>query len=91
LLTIIRVINAGASSVPLTVNLDAEYTTVNGTILTANDVNAFNFIDNPHGISPKRLEGMSSLVQGKEQNGSRRSLKWDVPRWSITVLQFNQQ
>jgi alpha-N-arabinofuranosidase len=89
-LTTVQVINAGASSVPLSINLDADYMTVNGTILTANDVNAFNFMDKQTLIVPKKLEGLRSLIRTKELSRLNSFLSWDVPRWSITVLQFGR-
>jgi alpha-L-arabinofuranosidase len=82
------VINAGASSIPLNINLDADYTNVNGTILTANDVNDFNFMDKQTVIIPKNLEGLQSLIRTKELSKLNSVLSWEVPRWSITVLQF---
>ncbi|KAF2431603.1 glycoside hydrolase [Tothia fuscella] len=81
----VKVINAGAATVPLTVNIDSGYSGVNGTILTSNDIDDFNFFGNKTVVVPKPLVGLDADGLGTV-NGT---FKWDVPRWSITVLQFN--
>jgi alpha-N-arabinofuranosidase len=71
-------------------HFDTDYLNVNGTILTANDVNSFNFMDNRTAVVPRKLEGLSKLVLVKEKSDLVTEWKWEVPRWSITVLQFHQ-
>lgn len=77
-----QVINAGNSTVPLSVALDTTYSSVNGTILTAPDPNAFNFRNNQTAVVPRPLN-LTAPVAG---NGS---FVWNVPAYSITVLQVD--
>jgi len=78
----LKVVNSGNSSVPLTVGLEQAYSGVNGTIITADDPNAFNFRNNQTAVVPVPLDLSGST-------SSDTSFSWSVPSWSITVLQFN--
>ncbi|KAI9689643.1 MAG: hypothetical protein M1820_010141 [Bogoriella megaspora] len=80
----LKVINSGNQTVPLDVNIDAGYSSVNGTIITNDDPNGFNYRNNMTAIVPQPLN-ISSAAYGAG-NGA---FKWQVPAWSITVLQFN--
>jgi alpha-L-arabinofuranosidase len=70
--------------VPFQLRIDTGYSTVNGTILSSEDPNAFNFRNNQTAIVPKPLDIPASATKNK--NGA---FKWQVPAWSITILQFN--
>jgi alpha-N-arabinofuranosidase len=78
-----QVINTGNSSLPLTVNLDRTYTTVNGTILTAPELYDSNTLNHSSIVVPKAVEASWREIQ------TTTKLIWDVPKWSITILQFN--
>lgn len=73
------------SSVPLTINIPQAYTSVNGTILTGADLNSYNYIYNQTEVVPQPLN-ISSAPSAYGKNGS---FQWDVPRFSLTVLQFD--
>lgn len=79
-----QVINILSASVPLTINFDCAYSAVNGTIITASDINAYNYVSNQTQVVPQPLTLNSTLAGAK--NGR---FIWDVPKWSITVLQFD--
>ncbi|KAF1991766.1 glycoside hydrolase family 51 protein [Aulographum hederae CBS 113979] len=79
----LKVINANATAVPLEVHIDAAWSTVNATILTSPDVDISNSRDELTAIVPKPVVFPEGLRAG---NGS---FTWDVPGFSITVLQFN--
>jgi len=78
----LKVINSGNTTVPLDVVIDAAYSGVNGTIITYPDLNGYNYLNNQTAIVPKPIEGLSS----HSGNGS---FEWDVPKFSISVLQFD--
>ena len=79
----LKVINAGNKTVPLTVDIDTDWSSVNGTILTAPDLNDFNFRNNQTAVVPKPLDLPSNATTS---NGT---FVWNVPAFSITVLQFD--
>jgi alpha-N-arabinofuranosidase len=80
-----KVINSGAKPVPLTINFDTRYARVNATILTARDVHDFNRLNARSSVAPREVEALDPEGYAAT-NGT---LKWDVPRWSITVFEFN--
>ncbi|KAK5733513.1 hypothetical protein LTR17_009630 [Elasticomyces elasticus] len=82
----LKVINILGDSVPLSVNIPEAYSSVNGTILTAADLNSYNYIYNQTEVVPKPLNISTSAPAGY---GEDAVFKWDVPRWSVTVLQFD--
>ncbi|RDW71039.1 hypothetical protein BP6252_07602 [Coleophoma cylindrospora] len=79
----LKVINIGNSSVPLSVGLESAWTSVNGTIITNPDPNGYNYKNNATAITPVPLNLTSTTPSG---NGS---WEWNVPAYSITVLQFD--
>lgn len=79
----LKMVNSGNMTVPLTLNLDATYTGVNGTILTDPDLNAFNFRNNQTAVVPVPVTGLPAMGSGAK------NFSWDVPAYSITVLQFD--
>ncbi|KAI9814218.1 MAG: hypothetical protein M1827_003384 [Pycnora praestabilis] len=79
----LKVINSGNNTVPLSVQLDQPYTNVNGTIITNPDPNAYNYRNNQTAIIPTPL----SLSLATQSGGM--NFTWDVPGFSITVLQFD--
>ncbi|GAB7352128.1 hypothetical protein MBLNU459_g2621t2 [Dothideomycetes sp. NU459] len=91
----LKVINTLNASVPLTVDITQSFTSVNGTILTAVDLNSYNYINNQTEVVPVPLQlnsttpspGNGTASYGNSTGGSEWS--WDVPKFSITVLQFN--
>ncbi|GAB7364183.1 hypothetical protein MBLNU230_g4734t1 [Neophaeotheca triangularis] len=79
----LKVINTLNSSVPLSVDFDCSWHNVNGTIITASDLNAYNFINNQTEVVPAPIEIDQDAVRGEAG-----VFQWEVPRWSINVLQF---
>ena len=93
-LTVIQqVINILNDTVPLTVNLPQPYRSVNGTILTAPDLNSYNYIHNQTEVvlRPLNLTTPAPSAYGYGGNGASNngSFQWNVPRYSSTVLQFD--
>ena len=76
-----QVVNTLNKTVPLTVDLDVTFSDVNGTILTNEDINAFNYRDNRMAVVPVPLTLPPTNNQSK--------FDWQVPAHSITVLQFD--
>jgi len=81
----LKVINTLGTSVPLTVNIPQPYHSVNGTILTGADLNSYNYIYNQTEVVPKPL----NLTNAPSTYGGNASFQWSVPRYSLTVLQFD--
>ena len=79
---ILQVINSANFSVPLSVNLGASWESVNGTMMQNDNLHAFNSVENMEAVVPKALDIPSS----PSGNGA---FSWDVPKFSITVLQFD--
>ncbi|KAL1982903.1 hypothetical protein VTN96DRAFT_755 [Rasamsonia emersonii] len=77
-----KIVNSGNSSIPLTINLDQAYKGVNGTILTHPNLYGFNYLNNQTAIVPVPANITSP---SKSQN----RFDWDVPKYSVTVLQFD--
>lgn len=78
----LKVINTLNASVPLGVDVTQAFCNVNGTILTARDLNSYNYVGNATEVVPRAAD-----VGAVAGNGSDWS--WDVPKFSITVLQFD--
>lgn len=85
----LQVINTLNATVPLTVDITQTFTGVNGTILTAADLNSYNYVNNQTEVVPKALALNSTISSANSTNGTGSSWSWDVPKWSITVLQFD--
>ena len=81
-------INILGDSVPLTVNIPQPYHSVNGTILTAADLNSYNYVYNQTEVVPKPLN-LTSAPPAYGRHDGKTSFQWDVPRFSLTVLQFD--
>ncbi|KAL3425240.1 alpha-N-arabinofuranosidase A [Phlyctema vagabunda] len=79
---ILKVINIANTSISLTVELETAWSSVNGTIITGPDPNGFNYRNNQTAIVPIPLNLTSSTpsVDGE--------WTWNVPSYSITVLEF---
>ncbi|ORX38263.1 glycoside hydrolase superfamily [Kockovaella imperatae] len=58
----LKIVNTGNQTVPLTLNFDSGYYSVNGTTLQSEDPNVYNSVDNLHAIEPRMLTG-SELPQ----------------------------
>ncbi|KAK0257074.1 hypothetical protein LTR91_001589 [Friedmanniomyces endolithicus] len=84
----LKIINILGDSVPLTVNIPQPYKAVNGTILTAADLNSYNYIYNQTEVVPKPLSIPASASTPASYGGAAK-FQWDVPRFSLTVLQFD--
>lgn len=92
----LKIINTLNASVPLTVDITQSFTTVNGTILTAVDLNSYNYVNNQTEVIPVPLQlnsttpsaGNATAPYGNSSS-SGSEWSWDVPKFSITVLQFN--
>lgn len=78
----LKVINTLNQPVGLTVDLDG-WKGVNGTIITADDLNAYNYVNNKTQVVPVETDLSCATSHG---NGS---WGWDVPAFSINVLQFD--
>ncbi|CZT42944.1 related to Probable alpha-N-arabinofuranosidase A [Rhynchosporium secalis] len=79
----LKIINTNGTMVSLTVDLEHKWATVNGTILSAPDKNNFNYKNNATEILPRPL----NLTQNRADHNN--GWTWNVPAYSITVLQFN--
>lgn len=79
----LKVVNTLNASVPLSVDFDCEWRGVNGTILTADDLNSYNFIYNQTEVVPAEIGFEEGEVRAEEGG-----FEWVVPRWSINVLEF---
>ena len=64
---------------------------MNGTILTANDLNAYNYVGNETEVVPVPLVLDDTVAKAATNatNGTGYAWTWDVPWFSITVLQFD--
>ncbi|PNS14682.1 hypothetical protein CAC42_1704 [Sphaceloma murrayae] len=81
----IKVINTLDQPIPLSVEMPA-YRSVNGTIITAADLNSYNYVNNKTEVVPKVLDlGAASVAGG----GDGAPFTWSVPKFSINVLQFD--
>ncbi|OCL10174.1 glycoside hydrolase family 51 protein [Glonium stellatum] len=76
----LKVINSDAVGIPLTVNLDTSFKSVNGTIITNSNPNAYNTVEDMEAVVPRKLNVTST---------SGKKFMWIVPAYSITVLQFD--
>lgn len=76
-----KVVNTGNSSILLTLNTDRTLTGVNGTMITAPSLTSFNYINNQTVVAPSPITNLPSP--------SGQAFNWDVPAWSINVLQFS--
>jgi len=78
----LKVTNTLNQSIPLTVGLDAAFKSVNGTILTAADLNSYNYINNQTEVVPAPINFNGSYSGAGD-------FKWSVPKFSVSVLQFD--
>lgn len=76
--------NIEAEPQPLSVKLESGWTSVNGTIITGDDLNGFNYKNNATAISSQPLD-----LKGNTKPRRGGDWKWSVPGYSITVLQFD--
>jgi alpha-N-arabinofuranosidase len=76
--------NIASASVPLDVKLENSWRSVNGTIIMGTDPNGFNYKNNATALIPNPLQ-----LEGNTRPGRGGDWKWNVPGYSITVLQFN--
>jgi len=76
-----KVVNTGNSSIPLTLNLDSSYSSVNGTILTSAQLTDYNYLGNQTAVVPAPISDLPST--------SGATFTWNVPDHSVNVLQFN--
>ena len=83
----VKVINILNDTVPLTIQLTQQFKDVNGTILTAPDLNSYNYIDNQTVVVPLPISNLNS----SSSSGPQGTFQWDVPSFSLSVLQFNCQ
>lgn len=84
-----QIINSGNTTLPLTVSLDTAYKGVNGTMLQSDDPNAFNYVNNQTAVVPHPLNLTAGSGYGLPNDNKNGSFMWQVPKFSITVLQFN--
>ena len=70
----LRVRNTNETSVPLSVDLEATWTSVNGTIITNTDPSRFNYKNNATAITPQPL----NLTNTNSGNGNG-TWSLDVP------------
>lgn len=70
---LIETSNYNSTVVPLSVDLESPWTSVNGTIMSNEDPNGFNYKNNATAITPLPLKLTNSAPLG---NGS---WTWDVP------------
>ncbi|KAI9716631.1 MAG: hypothetical protein M1828_007609 [Chrysothrix sp. TS-e1954] len=82
-----KLVNAGNTTQDLSLKLDAAFVSVNGTILAApepTDLNGFNDFENRTAIVPKDILDLDEHGDWKDHK-----LKWRVPPYSVSVLQFD--
>ncbi|MCJ1310351.1 hypothetical protein MMC25_004015 [Agyrium rufum] len=79
----LKMTNSGNHTIPLTVNFDLPFNSVNGTILTNPDLNAFNYLYNSTAVVSVPV----TFPAGTNTTGQ--TFTWGVPPYSINVLQFN--
>lgn len=85
-----KMVNAGNTSQTLVLKLDTTYGFVNGTTLHApdpTDLNAFNGWHDDHVIIPQAIADLDNF--GSQSDNGSRALHWQVPPYSVNVLQFN--
>lgn len=73
--------NAANATSPLTVSIESAWSAVNGTIIIG-ELNGYNYLNNQTEVVPVPLNISSTAHAANE------SWAWDVPAYSITVLQF---
>lgn len=86
-----KIANAGNTSQHLELALDIPFTSANGTILeppTQGDLFAYNTLENA-AISPKPIWNLDYALRDNGHGTSAEVLLWDVPAFSISVLQFD--
>jgi len=88
-----KIVNAGNSTQTVNIALDRPFRNVNGTILEPpknGDLNAFNYFNNKTAITPKKIHGLEEIGYRPTltNNGTGASFKWEMPAYSIAVLQF---
>lgn len=80
----LKVVNTLNGTVPLSVEIPGGFQNVNGTIITDRNFSRYNYIGEPDAVVSRSVDlSGSEVVRG---NGS---FGWDVPGFSITVLQFD--
>lgn len=80
--------NAAQTAIPLTLSVDFQIKSINGTILRHDDEYGFNYIGNATTISPVKFnlkDGKNATIKN-DRSGS--TLKWNVPSLSVTVLEL---
>ncbi|MCJ1359481.1 MAG: hypothetical protein MMC33_009483 [Icmadophila ericetorum] len=82
--TVTEVVNSGTTNLPLTVLLGAPYSSVNGTIITNSNSEGFNYFNNATAIVPAPISALP-----RPATGSNGNCTWNVPSFSINVLQFD--
>ncbi|KAF2672834.1 glycoside hydrolase [Microthyrium microscopicum] len=80
----VKVINAGADSIPLSISFDVAFASFNVTSLAGDSLSLFNTYETPSVVQPKNTSVEASALQGGV-------FSWIVPRYSIHVLQFNSK
>jgi len=85
----LKVVNTLNQSVPLTVEFDAAFTAVNGTIIQADDLNSYNYIDNKTQVVPLPIAGLSAGNGSAGGYAGSSAFQWEVPKFSLSVLQFD--
>lgn len=84
----LKIVNAGNTTQPLSVELDAPISAVNGTILEppiTGDMYAYNEAYN-HIILPRVIQGIETSSVNAD---GKATFDWTVPAFSIAVLQFD--
>lgn len=82
-----KVINSGNASIPLTIDSDSSFTSVNGTQITAPSLESFNYIDNQTVVTTSTITDLPTL-SAQSGSGNNTKFMWGVPAFSINVLQF---
>ena len=75
-----KVINSGNSSIPLTITADRTLAAANGTTIQAASLQSYNYINNLTEVAPAPIANLPSP--------SGQTFTWDVPAFSVNVLQF---
>lgn len=83
----IQVVNTGNQTVDMSFSLDSSYTRVNATAIQNNNFNAYNTVEDQTAVYPQAVNG--SGLPAQTSGNSNGTWSWTVPKFSITVLQFD--
>ena len=81
-----KFVNAGNASLVLDVKLDVAHDSVNGTTMHAKETVDVE-IQFEGSMAPRPIADLERAWA--QENDSKECFRWDVPAWSVNVIQFN--